>query len=964
MKIMMDLQGFQSESSHNRGIGRYSLYLSQAIERQLDEGDSLISLLNNSYKKEIVEYKKIKSRAEKKYFYIPSLNCDYGISNDCSKDVAAKLLEYTYNFVTADANLIFSPMEGFIGNAIVPKEIPRESICAVILYDLIPLIFRDIYLSNPALENWYMGRMEFIKKADIVFTISEATRTDAIKYLQLSEDKVVNILGSVDNIFKPIKEKTTISNMLLEYGIQKRFILYTGGIDYRKNINRLIGAFSKVTEKIKDDIQLVIVCSILKEDKKSLLRLAEERGLKDGQVVFTGFVSDNDLVALYNLCELFVFPSIYEGLGMPIIEAMKCGAPVIGANNSSIAEIIERKEALFDGYDVDDMAGKISEVLTDEELRIELKKYSLKRSADFDWDKSARIVLNTLKSAVDKKKNNPVTVDVKRMAYLSPLPPDKSGIAYYSEDILLELKKYFKIDLFSDIARGTNLVLDREFNIYQYEDFPKLVEDYDVVIYQMGNSDFHRLMYDYIQKYPGIVVLHDFYISGLLNYMSCVEQKDYMMEALQYSHGISRAKELNLNGREACLWKYPMNKKILDSSLGVIFHSKYAFDLYKAFYHQKIDFSKMQLIKQIIKMPDKKDKFKIRKMMNIPDDTFVITSFGFISKTKLSEILAQGFLRFRKKYPSAKCRLIFVGELGTEYAMQLKTVLEGNFPIEITGYVDDETYHNYLYVSDLAIQLRGSSRGETSRAVLECLSLGLPVICNAYATANDYPDDVVYKIAEIPNSEDVANSIEELYSNTILRERYAKNGCEYVRKEHCVEIIAKKYAKFIHKIISDNQNTDLNSFICYTAKKIREKGGDTNLIRAIGRAYEQNREIANFKNVYITTENICIDEENKKYLYEKNIDILEGQLEGNKVNLVNFGGGDKSIEINDGDVVVIDSEQINENILNLVTAYRIDLFVCEKKTYNEFYNKYPLLQDYVMGTISNSKQLIEKICNL
>ena len=124
--------------------------------------------------------------------------------------------------------------------------------------------------------------------------------------------------------------------------------MYTGGIDYRKNIDNLIRAYGELNKDVIKNTQLVIVCSIRDYDRDILLKIATESGIDKDRIIFTGFVSDDDLVKLYNLCDIFVFPSMYEGLGMPIIEAMKCGAPVIGANNSSIAEIIGLQEALFD----------------------------------------------------------------------------------------------------------------------------------------------------------------------------------------------------------------------------------------------------------------------------------------------------------------------------------------------------------------------------------------------------------------------------------------------------------------------------------------------------------------------------------------------------------------------------------------------------------------------------------------
>ena len=131
-------------------------------------------------------------------------------------------------------------------------------------------------------------------------------------------------------------------------GLQRPFLLYTGLADPRKNLERLIAAFALLPEELRTTYQLAIVGKVHEEDRERLLSLGQKHGLDNADVVCVGYVPDDDMRLLYNACALFVLPSLHEGFGLPLLEAMACGAPVIGSNCTSIPEIINREDALFD----------------------------------------------------------------------------------------------------------------------------------------------------------------------------------------------------------------------------------------------------------------------------------------------------------------------------------------------------------------------------------------------------------------------------------------------------------------------------------------------------------------------------------------------------------------------------------------------------------------------------------------
>jgi len=232
--------------------------------------------------------------------------------------------------------------------------------------------------------------LNLIKNCDMIFAISETTKKDAIKFLKIDPSKIVNIGSAAsDQFFEIADEKGT--KTIKKYGITKPFILYTGNFDFRKNLERTIEAFSKIDEKL-NNFQLVFVYDLDVIHRQKLQNICEKFGVSE-RVVSTGKIPDSHLNILYNSCELFIFPSLYEGSGLPILEAMKCGTPVIASNTSSMAEIMKKKEYMFNPYDADDIANLITKTLSDENFKNQLKEYCLKRGKELSWEKIASKVL-------------------------------------------------------------------------------------------------------------------------------------------------------------------------------------------------------------------------------------------------------------------------------------------------------------------------------------------------------------------------------------------------------------------------------------------------------------------------------------------------------------------------------------------------------------------------------------------
>ena len=238
---------------------------------------------------------------------------------------------------------------------------------AVTVYDLIPEVFPDMYLMDPGLRRMWRAGREIVRVADHVFTLAESGVEDVVRLLGVDERRVSVIGAGVDERFhKGSREDARVRARAAIEGLGAEYLVYNGAIDPRKNMERLVDAFAELPEALRHRYQLVLPCRATEPERNHFLVKAERLGI-GGRVVMPGFVTDDVLVALYQSAQLVVFPSLYEGYGLPVVEAMACGAPVIVADNSSLRELVAA-EARFDALDVAAMAEAMRRALTDEEL--------------------------------------------------------------------------------------------------------------------------------------------------------------------------------------------------------------------------------------------------------------------------------------------------------------------------------------------------------------------------------------------------------------------------------------------------------------------------------------------------------------------------------------------------------------------------------------------------------------------
>ncbi|MDD3102365.1 MAG: glycosyltransferase family 1 protein [Patescibacteria group bacterium] len=229
-----------------------------------------------------------------------------------------------------------------------------------------------------------------MRNAKKIITISESTKKDIIKYFPIAPENISVIYPAVADSFRFIDDRQKRKSVLDKFSLPEKFILFVGTLEPRKNLVRLISAYHKLT----DGCPLVIVGK-KGWDYQEIFDKIKELNLGE-KVIFLNYVSNEDLPYLYNGAVCFVYPSLYEGFGLPILEAMACGTPTVTSNISSLPEAAGEAAILVDPCNIDDITRDLSKILTDENLRQDLREKGLKQAQKFSWQKTAQEVLKAL----------------------------------------------------------------------------------------------------------------------------------------------------------------------------------------------------------------------------------------------------------------------------------------------------------------------------------------------------------------------------------------------------------------------------------------------------------------------------------------------------------------------------------------------------------------------------------------
>ena len=279
----------------------------------------------------------------------------------------------------------------------------------VILHDIIYMesiaLFRKGYTLYQKIGNMYRRFIvpRVVKKADKIITVSNFERNRIKDFFNIDDDKIVAIYNGVGAHFKPIDDKKLLEEIKKKYSLPDKYMFFLGNTDPKKNTKGVLQAYSQFVKQNGDEVKLLMLDFDETELKKLLTEIKAPELRKN--IFLAGYVVNTDLPAFYNMAELFLYPSLRESFGIPMLEAMACGVPVITSNTSSMPEVAGDSALIIDPYKPSEICNAIEKLLSDNDLKNSLVEKGLNRAEKFSWENMARQNLELYKSVLSINRN-------------------------------------------------------------------------------------------------------------------------------------------------------------------------------------------------------------------------------------------------------------------------------------------------------------------------------------------------------------------------------------------------------------------------------------------------------------------------------------------------------------------------------------------------------------------------------
>lgn len=427
-RLLVDIQTVQGGFFGNRGIRRYAL----GFARALVDGGIARSLLLNPGRPWLEEF--------------PQELSDAGEISWTTRRALRELdADGATAYVMTSAFERTAPVDAAVPSYVVESRMP----IVAVLYDLIPEIV-DVY--PPSLMPLYRARREFIKQADLLLTLSEHVRRDAIDRLGMPPERVAVIGAASSDFFRPTRPGERPQDLLAEQvpRITRPFALSVTGWLAHKNVERLIEAWSRLSHEVRRGYQLVLTCPLPPGGEEAWNELAAGFGLGPDDVVVTGRVDDGAVRALYQRAALLVLPSFEEGFGLPVLEAARCGCPAITSSTSSLPEVLEWEPSTFLPQDIDAMAEIIERGLLDPMFRADLRAVGDAAASRHTWDRVGERTAHACASM--PKPRRPRQRAPYRVALVGPLTPPTVSSAAASDRVATLLRGLCDVHRFDTAA--------------------------------------------------------------------------------------------------------------------------------------------------------------------------------------------------------------------------------------------------------------------------------------------------------------------------------------------------------------------------------------------------------------------------------------------------------------------------------------------------------------------------------
>jgi glycosyltransferase involved in cell wall biosynthesis len=630
-------------------------------------------------------------------------------------------------------------------------------------YDLIPLLFPVWYLREPGRRELYERALRLVRRASRVVAISHHVAREAAALLGIPAARIHVAPPVADPCFRPLPAEECerrLAPLRERLGLRDGFLLTVSHLHHAKNLRGLFGAYARLSPEARRELPLVLACELHPTQAATVRAWARERRI-EADLVLTGFVSDEELVALYNAATMYVHASLSEGFGLPVLEALRCGAAVVAADASSLPEVVGEAGLLADPADPAALARAIEDLRRDPERRRELGERALEQAARFRDEDLGRETLLAYEEAVRASRERPGKP--LRLALWTPVPPQESGISDYSVELVRQLVRHAEVEIFADdgILPGpeiANLAPVHLFTAFEWRDRRR---PYDAVLYQLGASYFHLYMDETLRHRPGIVTLHDLTWGALLYREAALWGKEEAFRrTLVASEGEEAAAEYAALGNEDpstlaariedFLNRYLLLGGVVAASQAQIVHLPGAASALEAQYPGARVFEfPMGVEDPRRSLPEGEND--LRQRLGIAQTAFLIGAFGVADPVKRLEEGVRALERLAADLPEADPVLLIVGGFNDpayrERLEALAVELGIGGRIRVLGRTAKRDFDLALLACDAVVNLRYPFRHQMSATLMRAIAAGRPVVISDVPSWNHFPDSFCLRVA-------------------------------------------------------------------------------------------------------------------------------------------------------------------------------------------------------------------------
>ena len=771
MKIAIDLQACQTPGSRRRGIGRYSLELAKGLLRNR-KSHQVQLLLNHAFsehddalKEELADGTGVSFES---YRLVPFDGAPRERRGELQR-INDEILSWRYACCGADVLHVSSVFEawGAPGAHVDARiaDVPGVLRSAT-LYDLIPLLFADAYLA-PSVRAEYVATLGVFQQMDLILAISESARRDAIAKLDILPERIVSIGAAVSGAFGRIEsiDPERSSETLRRHGLRSRFVLYTGAADPRKNVDFLLRAYAALPTELRTEVQLAIVSGLHEAERRALAQRAAALGIED-DVALIGYIPDEDLNLLYNCCDLFVLPSLYEGFGLPLLEAMTCGACVIASDASSLPEIVGRSDVLFDPTEHAGLTRMMRDLLGAPERRRELGSANLVRARQFSWDNVARAAIEAMEESSRRKAAASIFAAPRlgtppsrpRIALFAPLPPQRDVAADYAASMLPLLARHFDVEL---VVAEYTPALDEVAGRFAVLDIPELrrrAAGFDAFVHQPGGTAFDAGAQALLAEFPGIVVVDDVGSS---------------LSALRDAIGHAR---------------------------GIIVHSRFEQELLASEPGTIADIPVRVVPRAEFVRAEPADRRRARAQLRLGDDDLLLGMFAPLSDATQFRRLLDALAGEPPATHARRLHIAYMGDLlrGPDHDSISAAIARHPMRdrIRVTGPLDPHILAEHVAAIDIAVSLDMPSGTAASAALQGLLAAGCAMILGDGPESSHIPDDAALRV-DASDVDALARALRLLVDDAALRTRLGQAAARWVREELHPARVAQQFADAI-----------------------------------------------------------------------------------------------------------------------------------------------------------------------